>query len=118
MDEVFVIMNLERYALYMRRMAAMSFSDSHAENLDDYITVNQAEAIIVEHSMGKDEKGKHLVDEVSHERLFEAIKTRIYNSGLSKLAASGALECAWDEDKNEMVFWSRGAADRPKADDS
>lgn len=118
MDEVFAIMNLERYALYMRKMAAMSFSESHAENLDDYITVNQAEAIIVEHSMGKDEEGRHLVDEDSHQRLFEAMKTRIYNCGLSKLAAGGSLECAWDDDKNEMVFWSKGGADRPKGEDS
>jgi len=108
MNEVFAIMNLERYALYMRKTAAMSFSESHSENLDEYITVNQTEAIILEHSMGKDDEGRHLVDEDSHERLFEAIKNRIYNSGLSKLAAKGALECAWDNEKNEMVFWSVG----------
>lgn len=114
MNEVFTIMNVERYALYMRRIAAMSFSENHAENLDEYITVSQAEMIIVEHSMGKDKEGRYLVDEDSHERLFEAIKNRIYNSGLSKLAAKDALECAWDDEKNEMIFWSRGSADKSK----
>jgi hypothetical protein len=46
------------------------------------------------------------LDEKSYEKLFDAMRTRIYNSGLSKLSASGHLECAWDEEKNEMVFWS------------
>ena len=112
MEKLYAIMNLERYALYMRRVAAKSFSESCEENLDDYITVKQTERIIAEHSMGKDDEGRHLVDADAHERLFESIKTRIYNSGLAKLAAKEILECAWDEEKNKMVFWSRGGSDK------
>jgi hypothetical protein len=112
MEDVFAIMNLERYALYMRKVAAMSFSANYAENLDDYITVKQAEGIIVEHSMGKDAEGRYLIDEDAHDRLFESIKTRIYNSGLAKLAAKGLVECAWDDENNEMVFWTKGSEDQ------
>jgi len=107
MGEIHAIMNLERYAAYIRRRAALSFSDNHNENLDEFITVQQASKMIEEHSIGKDEEGRHLIDEDSHKKLFEAVRLRIYNSGLSKLASNDLLECAWDDKKGEMVFWAK-----------
>ncbi len=29
----------------------------------------------------------------------------LIGSVMSKMASEGTLECAWDEDKNSMVFW-------------
>jgi hypothetical protein len=107
MEEVHAIMNLERYATYIRRRAALSFSENYNENLDEFITVQQTSKMIEDHSIGKDEDGKFLIDETSHKKLFEAVRLRIYNSGLSKLASKDMLECAWDDKKGEMVFWSK-----------
>jgi hypothetical protein len=107
MDEVHAIMNLEKYAAYIRKRAAMSFSEDYGEDLDDFITIKQTSDMIAENSIGKDEKGLYLINESSHKKLFEQIRLRIYNSGLSKLAAKDMLECAWDDKKGEMVFWAK-----------
>ena len=107
MDEVHAIMNLDKYASYIRKRAAISFSEDYAEDLDDFVTIKQTVDMIIDHSIGKDEKGLYLIDESSHKRLFEEIRLRIYNSGLSKLAAKDMLECAWDDKKGEMVFWAK-----------
>jgi len=107
MDEVHAIMNLERYAAYLRRRAALSYSEDYNDNLDDFVTIKQTSDMIVDHSIGKDEEGRYLIDEKSHTKLFEAVRLRLYNSGLSKLAAKDLLECAWDDKRGEMVFWAK-----------
>lgn len=106
MSEQHQIINLERYADFVRKKAARSFSENYEDDLDGLVTLNQAVIMVKEKSIGKDKENKYLMDEKGYEELFEAMKTRIYNSGLSKLASQGKLECAWDDKKNEMVFWS------------
>lgn len=107
-EEVHAILNLEKYALHIRRRAALSFSEQYEENLDDFVTTKQVCDMIGDYAVGKDAEDRYLLDTKGYENLFEAIKTRLYNCGLSKLAAKDMLECAWDEKKNEMVFWSKG----------
>lgn len=107
MGEIHAIVNLEKYAAYIRRRAALSFSEDYKENLDEFVTIKQTVNIIIDHSIGKDEKGLYLLDENAHKKLFEAMRLRLYNVGLSKLAAKDMLECAWDDKKGEMVFWSK-----------
>jgi len=104
--EVYCIMNLEKYAEFVRKKAASSFSENYKDEINGLVTVAQAILMVKENSIGLDENDKYLIDDKAYETLFEHMKTRIYNSGLSKLAASGHLECAWDEKRNEMVFWS------------
>jgi hypothetical protein len=29
----------------------------------------------------------------------------MYEVGLARLAAQGFVECAWDDEKEEMIFW-------------
>jgi len=31
---------------------------------------------------------------------------RSHNVGLAKLASKGLVECAWDNETNEMIFWA------------
>lgn len=107
MNEPHAILNLDKYAAYIRKRAAASFSKDYGEDLNEFITIRQTVDMIVENSIGKDEKGLYLIDEASHKKLFESVRLRIYNSGLSKLAAKDMLECAWDGNKGEMVFWSK-----------
>ena len=104
--EIFCILNLEKYAEFVRKKAASSFSENHTDEINGLVTVAQAILMVKENSIGLDENDRYLIDDKAYEMLFEAMKTRIYNSGLSKLAAQGHLECAWDEKRNEMVFWS------------
>jgi hypothetical protein len=105
MSEIYLIINLEKYANYMRKKAAFSYCENQTENLEEFITTHQVCGLINELSIGNDESGKLLINENGCEKLLEAIKIRIYNCGLSKLAAAGTLECAWDEKTNEMIFW-------------
>lgn len=107
MGDQYSIINLEKYAVHARKRAALLLSDKYEEDLDSFVTKKQAAGLVVEYSIGKDEDGKYLIDDHSYNKLIEAIKVRIYNCGLSKLASEDKLECAWDDKKNEMIFWAK-----------
>lgn len=108
------IMNLEKYAEYIRKNAATSFADAkkkeldESEDLESYVTVGQISQMIAENAIGQDEEGHYLIADEGQKILLEQLKTRIYNSGLSKLAAKNLIECAWDDKKKTMIFWSNG----------
>ena len=105
--ETYLIINLKKYAKHVRDEASSLFTDNNEENLDDYITIHQVIDLIKEVSIGKNEKNQYIIDEDGNENLIEKIIKRIYNSGLSKMAAQDQIECAWDDKKNKMIFWSK-----------
>lgn len=106
MKDFYTIMNLKKYAAYEREKAALSFTEKYEENLDDFVSINQVCSMIEDYSSGKDEEGRHLLDEEGRDMLSEALKTRLYNMGLVKLASNGFLECSWDGELNQMIFWA------------
>ena len=106
MKEVYAIMNMDKYASYMREKAALSFTSKYEEDLEDFVSIKQVHSMIADYSSGTDEKGRVLLDEEGRGMLLEALTTRLYNMGLAKLAAKGILECAWDNEVNQMVFWT------------
>lgn len=103
--ETYSIIDLEGYALSVREAAAGSFTEKYSENLDEFISVEQVIGLIEENSVGKDEEDNYLITEESFGELFEKIRNRLYSVGLSRLAAKGLVECAWDDETNEMIFW-------------
>jgi hypothetical protein len=103
--ETYSIIDLEGYARSVREAAAKSFTETYSENLDEFISVEQVIGLIEENSMGKDEEDNYLITEESFGELFEKIRNRLYSMGLSRLAAKGLVECAWDDETNEMIFW-------------
>lgn len=103
--ETYSIIDLEGYATSIREAAAKSFTETYTENLDEFISINQIIGLVEENSIGTDEDGHYLITEENFEELFDKIKDRLYNVGLSRLAAKGFIECAWDDKENEMVFW-------------
>ena len=105
--EVYCIMNLDKYADFIRKRAADDLAENNGENLDEFVTTTQTIGLIRENSIGIDEQDRLMLDDKAYEELLEAVTERIYNSGLAKLASKDLIECAWDDDKNEMVFWSR-----------
>lgn len=114
--EVYAIMNLENYAAHERKRAALSIAKECGDNLDEFVSINQVCLMIEELSIGVDEEERILLDEEGRESLHFALKSRLYNMALAKLAAAGKLECAWDEEENQMVFWSplkQGSPDAP-----
>jgi hypothetical protein len=106
-NEIYLIMDIKKYSEYIRKQAASSFSNDYHENLDEFITLWQVSDMIIKYSVGQDEKKRYMIDENNHEKLLEEMTERIYNSGLSKLAAKDEIECAWDSEKNKMIFWAK-----------
>jgi hypothetical protein len=106
MSDVYAIVDIEGYVKEMRDAAARSISTSCDENLDEFITVYQMISLVKENCIGFDDSERPLLDEDSNEKIYEHTVTWIHNVGLAKLAAKGLVECAWDENINEMVFWA------------
>jgi hypothetical protein len=106
MSEVYAITDLDGYASQMRSAAAKSISDTE-DNLDDYISLKQMINLVEEFCLGHDDENRILLDEDTNEKIFEETAVWIHSVGLSKLAAQDLVECAWDDNFNEMVFWTK-----------
>lgn len=103
--EQYSIIDLEGYATAMRNGAASSFEKDYTENLDEFITIPQVINLIKKNNLGKDEEGNYLINEDLFDSIFNDIRDWLYGVGLAKLASKGFVECAWDNDSNEMAFW-------------
>lgn len=102
---MYSIVDLEGYIDACRTEAALNYSDSCDEDLDTYITLNQARYIVDSYSLGFDENDNYIIDEDIHFDIVEEIQQWILEAGLAKLAAENKIECAWDDSLNTMVFW-------------
>lgn len=109
MAEVYAITDLEGYASQMRDAAAQSLTDTEdcTDNLDDFISIEQMINMVKSECLGFDDEDRPLLDEETNEKIFEDASVWIHNVGLAKLAAQDLVECAWDNDSNEMVFWAK-----------
>jgi hypothetical protein len=103
--ESYSIIDLEGYAKAMRDGAASSFEKDYTENLDDFITIDQVINMIKKDNLGLDEEGNYLINEEIFDNVFNNIRNWLYEVGLCKLAAKGFVDCSWDDESNEMVFW-------------
>jgi hypothetical protein len=103
--ESYSIIDLEGYAKAMRDGAASSFEKDYTEDLDEFITIPQVINMIKNNNLGLDQEGNYLINEDIFDDMFESIRNQLYEVGLSKLAAKGFIDCAWDDDSNQMVFW-------------
>jgi hypothetical protein len=111
MNDIYTITNLNGYAEQVREAAAKSLSENYNDNLDDYITINQVINLVKKECVGFDEEGRPILDQDTNETIFDNVVVWLHNVGLAKLASIGLIECAWDDNANEMIFWS---AEKPK----
>lgn len=102
---IYSITDLDGYAASLRDGVAKSFVENYKENLDEYITLDQIKHLIIGYSLGQDDEGNYLINEDTFNDTFDDAREWFYEVGLAKLAAKGAVECAWDDKANEMVFW-------------
>jgi hypothetical protein len=103
--ETYSIVDLEGYAKAMRDGAASSFEKDYTENLDDFITIEQVINLIKNNNLGLDDEGNYLINSDIFDEVFNQIREWLYGVGLSKLVSKGYVDCAWDDEANEMVFW-------------
>jgi hypothetical protein len=99
------IVDIEGCAKAVRESVAKSFSEDYAENLDDFISVQQIVTLFEEHSLGQDDDGYEIINEEIFNFIFDEVRVWMYEVGLARLAAQGFVECAWDDEKEEMTFW-------------
>ena len=104
-QDAYVINDVESLAHSIRKNAALTFTEFQ-DNLDEYITINQVLEIIYQYS-DTTNNGTIILDEDGYNKIFDDVRIRIYNTGLSKLAAKGYVECAWDDETNSMIFWPK-----------
>jgi hypothetical protein len=103
--ESYSVIDLEGYAKAMRDGAASSFEKDYTENLDEFISIGQVINMIKKNNLGLDEEGNYLINEQIFDDVFNDIRDWLYEVGLCKLAAKGFVDCSWDDESNEMVFW-------------
>jgi hypothetical protein len=89
----------------VRDGAAKSISEKYTENLDDFISIGQITNFIEQINIGIDDNGLPMITEDIFDDIFDYIRNTIYQVGLCKLAANNHIECAWDNESNQMVFW-------------
>jgi hypothetical protein len=106
MSENYAIVDLDGYIQEMRLAAAESIAPENTDNLDEYISLNQMKSLVESWCIGHDNHNRPIINEESNINIFEDTVTWISNVGLAKLAAEGLLECAWDNESNDMIFWS------------
>lgn len=106
MSEVYAITNLEGYADEMRSCAAKHICETYDDDLNEYISIGQMINLVKEHCLGFDEENRPMLDEITNSQIFEQTCVWIHNIGLARLAAKDLIQCAWDNNSDEMVFWA------------
>jgi len=115
-EELYSINNINGYVSQMREAAANSISENSGEdNLDDYISIDQMIGLVKSNCLGYDDNDYPILNEDHNQKIFEEASVWIHNVALAKLAAKDLVECAWDDELNEMVFWQK---ETPKNDKS
>lgn len=71
----------------------------------ELVSKEQIVAIINEQCDEYDDQQRPIIDQDIHINIIESTLTIVQNIALSQLASEGILECAWDDNLNEMVFW-------------
>lgn len=112
MNEIYTITDLDGYIHQVRATAANFLTENSFEedDLDDFISVRQLTNLVRNSCIGFDDNDRPLLDEDTNEKIFETTVTWIHNVGLAKLAGQDLIECAWDDENNEMIFWPKKKA--------
>ena len=113
-EELYAITNIQGYAVEMREAAAKSLNANSEDNLDNYISVNQMINLVKSECVGFDDNNRPLLNEDANEKIYDSTVTWIQNVGLAKLAAEDLVQCAWDSENNEMVFWANPETTKTK----
>lgn len=107
MSDCYVIVDLDGYVKEVRTSVAKSIAASSQDNLDEYISLEQMKSLVNSWCVGFDDEDRPILDEDSNGEIFEDALVWMTNVGLAKLAANDMIECAWDDNANEMVFWAK-----------
>lgn len=104
----YIIEKKSKFCKALIKSAAKMLSNEEHNNINEFITIDQCIDIVKEKCLGTDSAGRYIIDEDSYLEMLIDVSEQIYQSALSKLASQDIIQCAWDENKNSMVFWIDG----------
>lgn len=99
------IRNLKLFTNSIRKNVAMVFPKRYYYEIDNLISLSQTEQLVRKY-IEPGYNDEFILSDENYDLLCDEIKKRIYNSSLSLVASSGSIECAWDDQSNEMFFWN------------
>jgi hypothetical protein len=98
------IKNVTLFAKSIRKNAVMVFPKSYSDQIDNLISIDQTEKLIQKY-IEPGYNNEFLITEYSYYDLASELKKWIYNRSLSQVASNGHIECSWDDDTDNMIFW-------------
>ena len=112
-QETYAVTNMQVYTRDVRLMAAdeMGFAGKASE-LDDYVSLGQVENFVHLHCHGYDEQGHPLLSVQDNFDIFSELYEMLEGVATAKLCGLDLVECAWDSESNEMIFWQKDTAQK------
>jgi DNA-binding HxlR family transcriptional regulator len=84
------------------------------EELDEFNQVlSHKESLLIVKQLVKKQKNKklnkvrYIIDEKSYMEILETLNSRMISNILTKMAADGVIESAFDSELNDFVFWAK-----------
>lgn len=104
MNNYIKIRNLKLFAKSIRKNVVIVFPREYYYQIDNLISLSQTEHLVRQY-VEPGYNDEFILSDENYDLLCDTIKKWIYNSSLSLAASSGTIECAWDDQSNEMFFW-------------
>lgn len=105
-EEMLSVVDMEGCIEHLAGSIAKEYSsETKAEDVFYFCSPQQIESIINESCLGYDENDNPIINSSVYAEVCDKIFQTVQNASLAKLASEGHLECAWDDDLNDMVFW-------------
>ena len=98
------IKNLTRFSKGIGKAVAEDL-DMQTEELADYISVRNVREIAQQFCVYNKHRKKYIASEKILESILEETRNWILGLQLARECSSGELECAWDNERDCMIFW-------------
>ena len=111
-EQMVSVVDMEGCIEHLATSLSKEFSpEATSDDVYVFCSRKQIESIINDSCLGFDEDDNPIINAKIYAEICDSIFQTVQNASLAKLASEGHLECAWDDDLNDMVFW---LPDEPK----
>lgn len=104
MSNYIKIRNLKLFSKSIRKNVVMVFPRRYYYEVDNFLSLSQTEQLVRKY-IEPGYNDEFVLSDDNYDLLCDELKKWIYNSSLSLVASSGKIECAWDDESDEMIFW-------------
>jgi hypothetical protein len=104
-DKPYAVTDIRKYRSMIAKEVADLFGIKDPVEVFNFITSEQMSKIIDEGCLGHTEDGLVVVSANVHIKITNNIYNFVQSGVLAKMASDGILECAWDDQQQDMVYW-------------